>query len=756
MSEGEVSPSTSNSTNKGGRPREWTEPRIRRLIRLYLYTSIDLENEILPVISESSWEAKKEAAHKHLKTCLGTQPRWTRPKSADERGKRMDALMKSCRGFKRGQQSTHGTRNPEDPGASEAKPRVSDLLDAATTSRRLDQSAAPNSAISASGEAGVADAGPSAHYNQPWTAGIGPQTDRRTSQSGPRTVTRSLVRFGVSRRDTGLTGFTGSSGISMTSSFCRKVNANPKLSARPMPELKDVFRVLKRFTFPKDSGSDSPSFSPNPSSFSLQRVATGFTQQNGPSLNSPIVPSDFINHDLIKTQGQCYECSKRYDAFCGCKIESELRPACNLWPTRGSCHVDGTNYPWDLSDFNLTTRDDFDNTAFHFLATRPELQAKLFDLVANALDQPGSLPIGAKNTAGQTFLHVLHPCWYEEGSYLRELLMRLRKASFDVLATDVYGRNFFHLLRKSGVSADLIKEFASPYDAKISNRRDAFGNKPIPGGNLARVSRRIVSIRRLSTASTSRGPALTVDPSSAMLEPQTRLLEVINRSLGATNTDRSVVPDPFMEDVQGRNALHCLAEVDLNKAPGAEKQPRTSPSQKRKRGKIDIESELEDGLLKLRAESLGTVLQAQVDVNHYNLKGQTPLMSFITHAPDQTTQEQIYSKVIIKILLERGANIEARNRQGETALYLAARLGKRIAVRELLGHEANFHVRDVNGVGILQLIDNLYETSEVDNDLNSRLESCRAIITGRFTATKVEQNPSAIDEWGCAGAAHST
>jgi len=52
-----VSPTATVSTNRGGRPKDWTEPRKRRLVRLYLYTKLSLEN-ILGLLEEDEFKPR--------------------------------------------------------------------------------------------------------------------------------------------------------------------------------------------------------------------------------------------------------------------------------------------------------------------------------------------------------------------------------------------------------------------------------------------------------------------------------------------------------------------------------------------------------------------------------------------------------------------------------------------------------------------------------------------------------------------------
>lgn len=50
-----ASPTASASTNRGGRPKDWTEPRTRRLIRLYVFTNLPFPN-ILKLLEEDEFK----------------------------------------------------------------------------------------------------------------------------------------------------------------------------------------------------------------------------------------------------------------------------------------------------------------------------------------------------------------------------------------------------------------------------------------------------------------------------------------------------------------------------------------------------------------------------------------------------------------------------------------------------------------------------------------------------------------------------
>jgi len=102
---------------------------------------------------------------------------------------------------------------------------------------------------------------------------------------------------------------------------------------------------------------------------------------------------------------------------------------------------------------------------------------------------------------------------------------------------------------------------------------------------------------------------------------------------------------------------------------------------------------------------LNALLQASVSATHFSKLGTTPLMAFIEHIPDDYDDKAKTLRMIFKTLIQDGASIEARNRQGETALLVAARLGRKVALATLVEMGANIHVRDIQGKGVLDVLD---------------------------------------------------
>jgi ankyrin repeat protein len=59
------------------------------------------------------------------------------------------------------------------------------------------------------------------------------------------------------------------------------------------------------------------------------------------------------------------------------------------------------------------------------------------------------------------------------------------------------------------------------------------------------------------------------------------------------------------------------------------------------------------------------------------------------------------SKALVKLLLDRGANVEGSTKFGQTPLHSAANRGRKDVVLLLLAHGANIHARDRNGSTVM-------------------------------------------------------
>lgn len=107
-------------------------------------------------------------------------------------------------------------------------------------------------------------------------------------------------------------------------------------------------------------------------------------------------------------------------------------------------------------------------------------------------------------------------------------------------------------------------------------------------------------------------------------------------------------------------------------------------------------------------------------------------MVFILFLPDSADDKSKTLLALLETLIRHGARLEARNRLGETALLMAARLGRKVALTTLLEHGANVHARDVFGQGVLEIVDRtVRRRGRGDVALYARLEAVRVLLTGR-------------------------
>lgn len=488
----------------------------------------------------------------------------------------------------------------------------------------------------------------------------------------------SFTRFvsGVGRQGTAMTTSTNFSIGSAKEAYYDLKN---KLHSYGRADVKDIFRLLKRYTISNEAGSDRSGFSPN--------SATGGFQQ--PDLN----------------------------------FRGQTSGVTGIGATKYSLPGDFLNTP-TFQYHPVTNTDQFGNTMYHFYAASPQGDGILIGLVSAASDAD----LNATNTGGQTFLHVLNGSWFEDEMRLTQLVDTLRLRQFNFFAADAYGRTFFHVLR-SNMDMNFTRNITRHFNMSQINRRDAFGAKPLLG--------------RASTISGNREPSLLaipglVDRNQQKIKEHAQLLSIIT---GVNDPSRRY-PE---EDNQGRNALHCLSEVILGMA-ALDAHVSGTPMKGIKR-KMDVKDDpvLQACSLSHRLQFLETVLQANVDVNHYNSQGNTVLMSFVTHIIDGQDDKDL--EQLIKRLIEAGANLEARNRSGETVLQVAAKNGQKFAVRVLLEQGANCHVHNSDGRSVLQSVDDMLQLSGEYPEQIARLEATRGVLCGRFSKEKVMQEPSLLQEW---------
>lgn len=505
---------------------------------------------------------------------------------------------------------------------------------------------------------------------------------------------------------------------------------------------KQVTVLMNRLTI---SGSD-PMPSPHRTASDIPMYRHGHP---GPVPHPGLaVPGDFMvaQRYVHSCQGEKHFAKylRESKCACWCTIADETSDASeNFYVTANGEWCDRAQNVRD-GIVEATCVDHFGNTPLHlFAALGCDIGVQtVFDLIESGRADPLAV-----NKADQTFLHVLSAAWFRKlgdinNAYLYRLLNLLwhKNASQALFRRDVYGRTFFHQLDRF---VDDIQTFTyiSDHYQWDSIPRDAFGvHPPSRAGDHAFPTPRRVGTTPLSPLAEEPSP-------DEFATKEQKLLTVINQAYTS----------PGFEDAEGRNGLHCLAELSPNalassnpNSPNPE-QPAASNGNKRKRKCGDKEADGQKPIER-RAQYLSNLLLRNTevtppDVNHYDKRGRTVLMAFAAHLTDEQDKSGQHVGQIVDVLVERGARLEARNRLGETALLVAARHGNKHVVNRLAERGANLHARDKSGRGIMGILEAHLARCERNLPSYGRLEAVRGLVAKRLEETRGEDEPSFMDEW---------
>jgi hypothetical protein len=421
---------------------------------------------------------------------------------------------------------------------------------------------------------------------------------------------------------------------------------------------------------------------------------------------------------------------------------------------------------------HLRRRDCFGHTVLHLFALLNSYREDLLALVMTV----GDAELSATNTAGQTFLHLLEPGWFQSSNFrLMSLLTRVSTRSPDLIyVTDVYGRNFFHRLKMFTSDQGSLQIILKTYGGSGTYARDAFNRRLDRDGAIDEAG-------YAETIHSSQSQSSWLKPSGlTRLEPSRTDPQETNKLLGTLRSMSCTAIHPFSEDNRGRNGLQWLAEAVIDGNTSASSRPGTcSPdlAPKRKRSLWDIgrrdseasratscdtksvsssSSSSSNGAgpdsprlaSRGRLQLLRDMLAAGHNPNHYDKQGWTVLMSFIEHLKDDHNDPSL--RCIFHSLIDAGANVEARNSHGETALLMAARRGRKVALGVLLDRDASVHVRDIGGRGVLETVTKKACQWKKNAACSGPYEACKALVLRRRRAGAV-MNPTVMEEWGVPG-----
>ncbi|KAK4667483.1 hypothetical protein QC763_309670 [Podospora pseudopauciseta] len=739
-SPGSVTTAPSREGSRIGRPPQWTVSRSRKLARLYLYTTLSIER-IIRVLEDDVFKPRKNSAQKTIHKMLDNDPRYLRPESRIEMNQRISNLAASV------------TRRRK----KTAVPAYESNLHGATIDAlygEKEHNLARTEISSVSGSSRRVEEGPSFDF------------------AGSPDALLSPIRWSIplSARTTDVTDFAGSSdrGSAMVQDLKRRLSDCSTHFAHQITSLIRDFTIAGSSQDELSTGR-RPSAALSDTSGQDELSELGISNEPFEAFPEPAfaVPGDFLSahrRNCADFPGQQHGVG---DCWCSIAGDTSLDQNSWLMPT-GELSVRARHVLNHPSPGSLSLLDSFGNTPLHLFATLEGYQDTLFRMVLNC--DVETLKIA--NTAGQTFLHTLNLEWFlnltDPSTLLKQLLSHIRDSVPDLVhETDVYGRTFFHRAHSLVRDPEALANLFSPFNSLRAARRDAFGFNPL-GSGITGDQGPYIPPRRgnnlspqveylSSSAGPSRGHSASPSDNDSFLAYHARLVEVIQSSYN----------NPQVEDAEGRNGLHCLAEAILNQqsmnrhvsssvgAPSIHQRPSLkrkldsskesitsfpspSPSSTASASTVSNESTLTTRLRHLT----GLLHHSHVDVNAYDKSGNTPLMAFITHIPDdQDDKSKTLLAILETIIRAKGCKIEARNRRGETALLVAARLGRKVALTTLLEHGANVHARDVDGRGVLEVVDEVCKaagrgdrgkgTGKGDISLYARAEACRVLLTGR-------------------------
>lgn len=466
-------------------------------------------------------------------------------------------------------------------------------------------------------------------------------------------------------------------------------------------------------------------------------------------LHRPALADVFLTLDRrIQRQGVCFPGLKNHDSkMCWCAVAdaAEDRNCNGLWLSRFGL--------LKSPDLDRRFRDRFGNTLLHMLAAREaDIRA-----IVNALEL--GVDGNAKNAAGQNFLHVL-PRRYlrtltqNDWNGLMWVLQKLNRFKIRFHDRDLFGRNFFHLLMHRGkVLGGQVLKFL---EIQLLPQRDAFGWVPIINledrTHLPDKGLRVKRSQEPSwpTVSYAEPPANERRPmvekgslASAFLEHKAMSLLPDDQDFIFTHARlielaRNAFITPTIDDLRGRNGLQCLAEASLSLSIHDPSVLRRS-HHKRKRNQPG--SSRSGERLNLRYQLVESLIDAGVELNHYDKHGYNVLMAFVIHLPDGEDDKTV--ALLLNHVIHSGANLHWRNREGETALHIAVRLGRKVATQVLLENGANVHARTPEGKGVLALGEVHYFKVKADPSLYASIHACMGLAV-KYGA---KASPTLVQEW---------
>ncbi|KAL7799920.1 ankyrin repeat-containing domain protein [Trichoderma ceciliae] len=703
-------------TTPNGRPATWSLSAQRKMARLYLYTTLPVDR-IRAIINAHSPDRtiKQSSANKRLQLLLDKQPRWLHPHDVEDMGRRITELANSPTQLR----AASEMRFPSAHQSQGLSPqfRRSDHLESCVGGESRPCSASPSDECSDSTHSSDAFSGSqvSLHYVL---------SDIPDESHGESWGNRHDLG-GADQSDGPFASFLQQTTFMTESSANTTGTFRKHLKEYTEPYIKVVKRLVKRFTSPA-LGQPGTSAQHDMCVVSNEDWVGGGDDRCASSNHCILLPGDLLNAAF-------------FDRY---RDAPAVTGAWRRWATGEECHdrlywvtpLGPTHYATSLLYSKLThhdtvPRDCFQNTVLHFLAVCATPGVLLRALASGT---PARI-INAQNTAGQTFFHLLNGSKGWNQSEVWELIKVARSWGFDMYARDCYGRSCFHVMNMLGVP--LFQSALVGLDPREYLKRDAHGNIPfVVKQNPWQQHPAAGWFGTDSARNASYIPYPAIDPecsNNPAVSQESQLVQNIRVSF--TN--------PYHEDRLGHNGLHCLAMATLSLDGMAEKHKLREliqafgPRNDRHSGDSSTK------ILQLRCSILQGLLDAGLDPNHRDVFGNTPLMAFVAALPED--DEYKIGPAMLESLISRGADVNARNRTGDTALHVAVRFHRKLAIKALIDGRANVHVINAGDESVLDMCDAKLRKYDNPGDYG-KYSACRAWLSGQAGAV---QKPTLWQQW---------
>jgi hypothetical protein len=349
--------------------------------------------------------------------------------------------------------------------------------------------------------------------------------------------------------------------------------------------------------------------------------------------------------------------------------------------------------------------DVFGNNPGHFLAASAPTMSIIRTFCQAGID------LFKRNLAGESFLHLLDPV--RLGHRLHDLLIWFHDRSPGVLTQRTYhGKTVLHCLLEQPCFLDQLRGLIALID--ILPIFQSAKNDINARDNQGSTAMELFCVRWLEVKNMDERSPEELEAFHAILKvfaPDLRLLPLHDTQIPVTlvngmapgqhspnnrysndhtlenlelrdselrDTIAESIHNPLAQDYCGRNGLHCLASILRPLSDQSIGQP-----------------------LAAQKDNLVNLLNRGVDVNAFDSRGETPLHTLLSHVRHHDEDKTIALFTKLMVLRDHGADPHLRDRNGNAALHLACKSGHVPCVEILLAMGANVDARNYSGLSAI-------------------------------------------------------